>query len=100
MYPDKREILAGVAAFLKGPAADGVSDKGVAFKLRLAAGLLEMVERELEGPVELTGGELLEAALHSPVNPALVANLRHSLAAELKVVAPHFDLRTNVEEPA
>lgn len=78
---DKTVILTAVADLLEGPVRAEVKDPAVAFRVRLAAGLLRGVVHELEAG-EATGEP---------------ASLREALARRLGVVAPHFDTSLEIE---
>ena len=45
--PDKQTLLAGVARFLEGEVRPAVTDRGLAFRIRIAAHLLGVVAREV-----------------------------------------------------
>ncbi len=110
--PDKNTILSAVAAFLAG-ASKKDNDPGLKFKLKLAAGLVAMVERELRLEAEHgqaenerlsahlgVGGELaelnrilVEKIKKEPLDwPATLKLVQENLKAELAVIQPKFEL--------
>ena len=92
--PDKGALLVGVARFLGQDLLPHVSDRGAAFRVRIAAHLLAMVARELasEGqadPAELRAfQELLGRGGEVPADPevraAEIAEHRSELAAAIR----------------
>lgn len=108
--PDALTILQAVSAVLDGTARES-QDPALSFKLRLTAGLVAMVGRELahpgdeaarlgeffqsEAPMEELRVRLLEeiegADPQSPQWQRLTAYVKTDLAHQLKVIQPRFD---------
>lgn len=109
--PDKNTILTAVAGSLAA-SAQRSEQPGLSFKLRLAAGLVAMTERELrletghrqaeksrlaayletEGELESLNALLVERIKNHEIDwPATVALVKENLKAELAVIQPKFD---------
>ncbi|MGE0490950.1 MAG: DUF6285 domain-containing protein [Vulcanimicrobiota bacterium] len=108
--PDALTILQAVSTALDGTARES-QDPALSFKLRLTAGLVSMVGRELahpgdeaarlseffqsDAPVEALRERLLEAIEQaepeSPEWQRLTAYVKTDLAHQLKVIQPRFD---------
>ncbi len=80
--PDKQVILGGVAALLKTQVLPAIEDRGLAFRVRIAAWLLGVVERELSHEQAHDAAEL--AGLVAPLGEGDIGQLNAALAEEIR----------------
>ena len=98
MKPDAAQLLDAVAALLEEDL--GITDRGAAYRVRVAAYLVSMVARELRAdPVEPDLAEQVRAIRAGDTTDTLRRTLMEQLRAELAIVQPRFDTREAPEEP-
>ncbi len=108
--PDRLTLLDAVGRFLEEQVLPGIDDRGLAFRMRIAIWLLEVVGRDVAAATGLEDGEeldlddeLAEAIRNHPPDAAweaeMLASIKESLAERLAVVRPGFDLGPDVERP-
>jgi len=124
--PDEPTLLRAIAAFLDGDVRGAVQDRGLGFRLRIAAHLLQTTAGQLEGADAFESGSVaaLSELLGQPVVPdeprreallrlqgTLASRLRDAdvdrakalavltpiLQAQLAVTSPRFDCALDIE---
>lgn len=97
MKPEAPQLLDAVAALLQEDL--GITDRGAAFRVRIAAYLVSMVARELRAaPVEADLAEQVRAIRAGDTSEAMRETLMEQLRAELAIVQPRFDTDLDAEQ--
>lgn len=98
MKPDAAELLDAVALFLAKELTPSIEDRGLAFRVRIAAYLVGMVSREVRADLPEQDLEALLAVIRGGEADDLTrAEVMARLRQELAVVQPKFDTSLNVE---